>query len=126
MKEKLKMTIPIAAFKNVIYHKNSSFVLIALFMLLTATDFLNSLLTESMSEGLQRTKKQIGADVIVVPESYVSAVSNALFMRTTSTDNFRSNFTTKINALPGVKKVSAQSFIASLGADCCDNQIQLV
>lgn len=126
MKEKLKMTIPIAAFKNVIYHKNNSFVLIALFMLLTATDFLNSLLTESMSEGLQRTKKQIGADVIVVPESYVSAVSNALFMGKPCTVNFSSDWIAKIKALPGVKNVSAQLFIASLGAECCDNQIQLV
>ncbi len=121
-----KITAGRAAVKNVIHQRFRSVVLLILFAVTAALLFLSSFLSESMGEGIERARQRLGADVIVVPAAYVTNVDNALFLGKPCTVNFERNWIDRIAAVKGVSKVSSQLFLASLGASCCDNLIQLI
>ena len=70
---------------------------------------------------------RIGADVIVVPEGFVSDTEDALFKGKVCTIKFDTKWNDIISKENEVEKVCSQLYIASLnGASCCDGEVQLI
>jgi len=126
MRKKRKITIKQIAFKNLKYQYFRTIILFILLVVTTVALFLGDFITESMSEGITKTAERIGADIIVVPDTFVSSVENALFLGKPCTVNFDSAWLDKIAAVDGVEKVSSQLYLSSLSSECCDNPMQLI
>lgn len=126
MKQSRKKSIRHIALKNLRYQRFRTLILFILLTVTTIGSFFSSFLTESMSEGIIRTEQRIGADIIVVPDTYVSSIEDALFLGKPCTVNFEKDWMKKLNSVDGIKKVSSQLYLSSLGSDCCDATIQLI
>jgi putative ABC transport system permease protein len=126
MKQNRKITILHIALTNLKYQSFRTMILFVLLLVTTVALFLGDFLTESMSEGIAETSQRIGADIIVVPNTFVSSVENSLFLGKPCTVNFSIDWLDKISSVKGVKKVSSQLYISSLSADCCENSLQLI
>jgi putative ABC transport system permease protein len=122
----MKKSIRHIALKNLRYQRFRTLILFILLTVTTIGLFFSSFLTESMSEGIIRTEQRIGADIIVVPDTYVSSIEDALFLGKPCTVNFEKDWMKKLNSVDGIKKVSSQLYLSSLGSDCCDATIQLI
>lgn len=114
------------AFRNIRKQKFQTSIVIILLFITTVTLFLSNYLTKSMEEGLKEAKKRLGADLIVVPDRFVSSIEDALFLGKPCTVNFDKGWLRKIAALDGVGQVSYQLYISSLSLDCCDSSVQLI
>ena len=126
MRKNRKITIRRMAYNNLKYQFLRTIILFVLLVVTTIALFLGDFITESMSEGITQTAKRIGADIIVVPDTFVSSVENALFLGKPCTVNFDRAWLDKILAIDGVGKVSSQLYLSSLSSDCCDNPMQLI
>ncbi len=113
--------------KNII--RKPSLVL-PVFLLVFFTTFfvvINSIVFLSMKKGLKLSKERLGADVIVVPKGFVSAVDDSLFKGKACTVNFDSGWKDRISRIDGVAAVSTQLYVASLGnSPCCEGDAQLI
>lgn len=114
------------AVRNIIKQKFQSIILLILLFITSITLFFSEYLTVSMKEGLKETKERLGADLIVVPDRFVTSIEDALFLGKPCTVNFDKDWMKKIARIKGVEKVSYQLYISSLGMDCCDNRLQLI
>lgn len=123
---KKKVTIRHIALSNLKYQRFRTGIIFVLLVVTTIALFLSEFLTESMREGIAETGERIGSDIIVVPDTYVSSIENALFLGKPCTVNFDRNWLDKIGAVEGVDKVSSQLYISSLSSDCCDSPMQLI
>lgn len=126
MEKNKKLTIRHIAINNLKYQHFRTMLIFVLLVVTTIALFLGEFLTESMGEGIAETGERIGADIIVVPDTFVSSIENALFLGKPCTVNFDRDWLDKIGAVEGVKKVSSQLYLASLSSDCCDNPMQLI
>ncbi len=100
----------------------SSFLFIMIF-----TIFLSANILYSMKEGLNSTVNRTGADILLVPEDYVSSVKDALFLGQPSTIYFDKSLEKKASQVEGVEKVSSQLFLATIyNSPCCDEAIQMI
>lgn len=89
--------------------------------------YASEVLNQSLKNGLYIVKDRIGADVIVVPEGFVSETEDALFKGKACTIKFDTEWKDVIVNEDDVEKVCSQLYIASLnGASCCDGEIQLI
>lgn len=100
----------------------SSFLFIMIF-----TIFLSANILYSMKEGLNSTVNRTGADILLVPEDYVSSVKDALFLGQPSTIYFDKSLEQKASQVEGVEKVSSQLFLATIyNSPCCDEAVQMI
>ncbi len=110
--------------------KGKKFKYSIMFLLLFITSigiYASDILLQSMEKGLITTKEQIGADIIVVPEGFVSEVDDALFKGKACTLNFDRKWEYVLQDMEGVKNISSQLYIATLsGVECCDGEAQLI
>lgn len=117
----------ILAYRNICHQKLQSVFIFLLLFVVSASIFAGGILTESMRQGLERTKQQMGADVIVVPNTFVTQVEDALFQGKPCTVNFEASWQEKLGSIQGVADTSTQLFLASMGGlDCCDDTVQLI
>lgn len=108
--------------------KKFKYVIIFLLIMITSIGiYTSNLLATSLSDGLEKTKEKLGADLIIVPSELEKNVEDALFEGIPCTLTFDSSFNEKLTVLKGVDKFCSQLYIATLsGADCCDNSTQLI
>lgn len=114
------------ALRNLSKQRFQSIILFALLLITSITLFFSGYLTLSMRDGLLETKERLGADLIVVPNRFVSSIEDALFIGKPCTVNFDKEWLNKIAKTKGVKQVSYQLYIASLSMDCCESSSQLI
>ncbi|MBP1736873.1 MAG: transporter permease [Oscillospiraceae bacterium] len=119
-------TIWWVAIQNLRRQKFQSVILTALLTVTALTVFFSASLAESMKEGLEKTKDRLGADIIVVPNRFVSSIEDALFLGKPCTVNFDKSWLDKISAEEGVEQVSYQLYLSSLNSDCCETSMQLI
>lgn len=94
---------------------------------LSFTITLSGMIILNLENGMESTIKRVGADIIVVPDGYVSSLEDALFMGEPCTIYFEQSWLDKIKAVKGVEKTSSQLFLATLSdSDCCDNAVQII
>lgn len=110
--------------------KAKKFKYIIMFLLIMITSigiYTSNLLATSLSDGLEKTKEKLGADLIIVPSEIDTNIEDALFEGIPCTLTFDSSFNERLSVLKGVDKLCSQLYIATLsGADCCDNSTQLI
>lgn len=108
--------------------KRFKYTIIFLLIFLTSIGiYTGDVLFTSMKKGLKITQDRIGADVIVVPDGFVSEAEDALFKGKACTLNFDRQWEAKLRKTEDVRKVTSQLYLATLaGASCCDGEIQLI
>lgn len=110
--------------------KGKKFKYAIMFILLFITSlgvYAGEVLQGSMEKGLKITGNRIGADIIVVPDGFVSQTEDALFKGKPCTLNFDRGWETALQQVEGVDKISSQLYIASLSdSSCCEAEIQLI
>jgi len=108
------------AFKNI---AGSGFRNIAIFLcVMGIAGFLLSttLIIKGFQNSLESGINRLGADIIVVPQGTEERVESALLMGKPTSVWMPEENLAKVEAVPGVEKVSAQLYLASLyGAACC-------
>lgn len=112
--------------QNLKHQYMRSLFMIFFILLLSSSFFLSSLLMESMEKGIILAKQRMGADMIVVPKEYTKELHETMFTGNPCTIYFNREWVEKISGLEGVKKVSPQLYLATLGAGCCDVVSQLI
>lgn len=114
------------AFRNISKQRFQTTILLLVLFITTISLFFSDYLTKSMQEGIRETKERLGADLIVVPDRFVSSIEDALFLGKPCTVNFEKEWLDKIAHSKGVKQVGYQLYISSLSSDCCDSSLQLI
>ncbi len=114
-------------YRNLKHQKWKSVLQIILIALVAFVLFAGRQLAQSLENGLQSTSQRAGADIIVVPENYVSSVQNALFTGEPCTVYFDSGWLEQVKLVDGVAQASPQIFLATLSyASCCDSAVQMI
>ncbi len=114
------------ALKNLQRRPVRSWCMIFFVFMLAASLFFCTVLTDSMSESLEKTTNRMGADVIVVPEEYEKDMADSLFQGNISSFSFDKKWLEEITGVPGIKQASPQLYLKTLAADCCSTSVQLI
>lgn len=88
--------------------------------------FSGTLLTLSLKNGLKSVEARFGADLIVVPLGYEGAQEAILLTGEPSYFYFDKTVVDKLSEVKGIKELTTQFYLTSLGADCCDLPVQLI
>jgi putative ABC transport system permease protein len=88
--------------------------------------FGGSVLNSQLSKGLESLSARLGADVLIVPYGYERVATNALLRGEPSTYYMRKEVLDCIRSVPGVAALTPQIFLASLGASCCSERVQVI
>ena len=112
--------------KNLKRRPVRSWCMIFFVFMLAASLFLTTVLTDSLTDSLEKTTNRMGADVIVVPEEYEKDMANALFQGTISNFSFDRKWVDSILTVDGITKASPQLYMKTLDADCCSVSVQLI
>lgn len=114
------------ALKNLQRRPVRSWCMIFFVFMLAASLFLTTVLTDSMSDSLEKTTNRLGADVIVVPDEYEKDMVDALFQGSISSFSFDKKWLDEILTVKGIEKASPQLYLKTLDADCCSVSVQLI
>ncbi len=114
------------ALKNLQRRPVRSWCMIFFVFMLAASLFFCTVLTDSLSESLEKTTNRMGADVIVVPEEYEKDMADALFQGNISSFTFDKQWLSEITGVEGIAKSSPQLYLRTLAADCCSTAVQLI
>ncbi len=114
------------AMKNLQRRPVRSWCMIFFVFMLAASLFISTVLTDSMSDSLEKTTNRLGADVIVVPEEYEKDMVDALFQGSISSFSFEKKWLDEIMTVKGIEKASPQLYLKTLDADCCSVSVQLI
>ena len=114
------------ALKNLKRRPVRSWCMIFFVFMLASSLFLSSVLTDSLSDSLEKTTNRMGAHVIVVPEEYEKDMSDALFQGEISSFTFDRKWVDSILTVEGIAKASPQLYLKTLAADCCSTSVQLI
>lgn len=112
--------------KNVKSRPYRSGIMALFVFVLSASLFASTLLLTNMNRGLESTSRRLGADLAVVPSGYFSSIENALFTGKPCTVYFEKEWEQRLEAVEGVESASSQLFLATLNAECCEAESQLI
>ena len=120
------ITIPRLAFSNIKRKPYRTVALVSICALSAAVLFTSFILSASLKNGINGFKKRLGADLMIVPEGYVTQAENILLSGEPNYFYMDKSIEESIRAIPGVEKTSAQFYLTSLSESCCDFPIQLI
>lgn len=126
MKKDKKISIPMMAVKNLQAKKLRTGFMIFFVILMSATVFFNTILINNLKLGIKNTTERMGADMIVVPKKGTENVRESLFAGTPCTVFFNRAWEDAVRNIDGVERVSAQMYVATLSASCCDIPVQII
>lgn len=100
--------------------------LITISLIMSFTVALIGLISFGMQHGSDNVKARMGADMIVVPEGYGDDLEGILL--TTSKNYFYmdEDVLEEIKKIDGIEVASAQTFLMTLEASCCDQSVQII
>ena len=126
MKKDKKISIPMMAVKNLQAKKFRTGFMIFFVILMSATVFFSTILINNLKLGIKNTTERMGADMIVVPKKGTENVRESLFAGTPCTVFFNRTWEDAVRNIDGVERVSAQMYVATLSASCCDIPVQII
>jgi putative ABC transport system permease protein len=94
--------------------------------ILSFTLFGGSILALNLRQGLAVMTKRFGADIMVVPKGASEQAQSLLLRGGTGFFYFDAGILEEIAGTEGVLRASAQFFLSSLSAECCDEPVQLI
>ena len=121
-----KLTIPAMAVQNLKARKFRTGFMMFFVVLMSATVFFSTILMNNLKQGIENTTKRMGADIIVVPKEGTEQIRDSLFSGTPCSVFFNEALEKEVSQIEGVEAISAQLYIATLGASCCDIPVQLI
>lgn len=95
-------------------------------ILVTAIGLLVSVLVFALSfvrrvdASIRRTSARLGADLIVVPTGSRGAAEDVLLDNKVTTFYMDRTIADRVKAIRGVEKVTSQTYLATIGGECCD------
>jgi len=101
-------------------------VTILTFAVIAASLLLSYFLVGGAQSSTEVGMSRLGADILVVPQQYHAQTDAIILTGHPSTFYFNSSVLEGVKDVPGVQKVSTQTFIATLNADCCALPTQLI
>ena len=93
---------------------------------LSAIFFGGSLISMNLAQGLNSMRARMGADIMVIPNGTHTKAEALLTNGGSSTFYFTNNIEDLVRRSPGVQKASAQTYISSLSAGCCAENLQII
>ena len=126
MKKDKKISIPMMAVKNLQAKKFRTGFMIFFVILMSATVIFSTILINNLKLGIKNTTERMGADMIVVPKKGTENVRESLFAGTPCTVFFNRAWEDAVRNIDGVERVSAQMYVATLSASCCDIPVQII
>jgi putative ABC transport system permease protein len=101
-------------------------VTILTFAVVTGTLLASFFLVGGAENSAMAGMNRLGADLMVVPEQYQYVTDTFLLTGKPSTFYFNSSMLQGVGEVPGVDRISYQTYIATLNAGCCAFPTQLV
>lgn len=122
------MKFRLLPFKNIVNQPVRSFALIMMVMLLSMSMLGGTLITQSLRRGLNSLETRLGADVIVVPDEAASKkdLESILLDGVPGYFYMDRKYYDEIANKEGIRKISAQYYLASTKAGCCSMPIQII
>jgi len=112
--------------KNLSSRPLRTFALIFIVSVLSGTFFGGTVLSFNLKTGLASMQERMGADLMVVPQVSRPQAEALLTNTGSSTFYFINNIAELVAKANGIEKLTAQTYIASLTASCCDDQVQII
>lgn len=95
-------------------------------LLMSATVFFSTILMNNLKQGIKSTTQRAGADIIVVPDEGTEDIRDSLFAGTPCSVFFDKSWKAAVEKVEGVERVSAQMYVGTLSASCCDLPVQMI
>ena len=126
MKKDKKLSALNMALQNLKAKKARTAFMMFFVILMSATVFFNTILMNSLKQGIKSTTERAGADVIVVPNEGTEDIRDSLFAGTPCSVFFDKSWKDAVEKVEGVERVSAQMYVGTLSASCCDLPVQMI
>lgn len=126
MKNDKKLSTLNMAVQNLKARKFRTAFMMFFVMLMSATVFFSTILMKNLRQGIKSTTERAGADVIVVPDEGTEDIRDSLFAGTPCSIFFDKSWKEAVEKVEGVKRVSAQMYVGTLSASCCDLPVQMI
>lgn len=108
------------ALKNLRRKPGRSAILIAAIGLLVSVLVFALSFVRRVDASIRRTSERLGADLIVVPTGSRGAAEDVLLENKVSTFYMDRAVADRVKALDGVARVTTQTYLATIGGECCD------
>lgn len=111
------------------FHKSRRTVyLTALTIFMCFLMFSGTTVVMGLHNGLKQLQNRLGADIIVIPkkEAQKHSFEGILYSGKTGYFYFNKNIFNEISDMEGINNITAQYYLASVGADCCFTEVQLI
>ncbi len=126
MKKDKKLSALNMALQNLKAKKARTAFMMFFVILMSATVFFNTILMNNLKQGIKSTTERAGADVIVVPNEGTEDIRDSLFAGTPCSVFFDKSWKDAVEKVEGVERVSAQMYVGTLSASCCDLPVQMI
>lgn len=84
-------------------------------------------LSLGVKRGIDSTISRMGADIILVPDGFVSSIQDALFLGAPCTVYFKDSWIDRIKEYEEVEFITSQLFLATItDSACCDSAVQVI
>lgn len=85
-----------------------------------------SVISKSLTEGVDNLSNRLGADIIVVPQGYKANIESVLLKGEPSEFYLPEGSMEKVSKIEGVDSITPQLYVATLSADCCSYPVQII
>lgn len=121
-----KIDIKFLAKENIRKKPLRSISLISIIAIFVLFLFCGTILSSSISGGVNNLSNRLGADIIVVPEGYKANIESVLLKGEPSEFYLPDNSLEKIKKIEGIESATPQLYVATLSASCCSYPVQII
>ena len=100
--------------------------LVIVVTMLTVAFYGGSLLSMNLKAGLNSMQERMGADLMVTPQNTKTEAESLLIDGSASTFYFTNDIEAQVAEADGIEELTAQTYISSLAAACCDEKVQII
>ncbi len=100
--------------------------LVIVVTMLTVAFYGGSLLSMNLKAGLNSMQERMGADLMVTPQNTKTEAEALLIDGSASTFYFTNDIEEQVAEADGIEELTAQTYISSLAAACCDEKVQII
>ncbi|WP_296181600.1 ABC transporter permease [uncultured Mobiluncus sp.] len=114
-------------FRNLKHYRYRSLGLFLVAFLLSAITFGAGMVSLNLSQGLSSVKERLGADIMIVPSQFEQSAKD-IYLCGGKPSGFLlpDDVADLVASVPGVERVTTQTYIASLMASCCEVRLQII
>lgn len=121
-----KIDVKFLAKENIRKKPLRSLSLISMIAIFVLFLFCGTILSKSISNGVNSLSNRLGADVIVVPEGYKANIESVLLKGEPSEFYLPDGTLEKLKKIDGIESITPQLYVATLSASCCSYPVQII